>query len=484
MGSAIGCCFDSKPKQKQPRKLIETRKMSVVHTNSYISKENIFDIYSFGDSAGAGFFSKVVQAFKKLDNKAYAIKIINKKKVSNKKYEFLNEIRILQKLDHPNIIKLYEVYENTENYYLVMEYLDGPNLSKKIEKESNITEHYIASVLYKILSAINYCHSIGICHRDIKPENIMFNEDEVKIIDFGLSKKFNSGIEKFNSFTGTPYYVAPEVIKQEYNMNCDMWSIGATAFKMFTGQPPSPCFDRDSLYEKILNDEPNYNLTIWNEYSSSAQEIVKQMLEKNPEKRLEPEQALKHSFFNIIKKEIHHSKNLDKQILQKLMKYNEQYKFKCLIMEIIVQIIEDEQITKLNRIFHAIDLNHEGFISVEELEDAFKKSGFHINMEEVRSIMQHIDLDKNGKVNYSEFLIATLDLRALLNNKRNVLTLFQYFDVDNTGFIDFNKVKKSLERKGKEVVNNEDIILMISEVSKNKGKIHLDDFKNILESFL
>lgn len=484
MGSAIGCCFNKGQKTKPPKKLIETRKMSVVHTNSYISKENIFDIYTFGERTGAGFFSEVVQAVKKIEQKVYAVKIINKKKVSNKKYEFLNEIRILQKLDHPNIIKLYEVYEDPENYYLVMEFLAGPNLSKKIEKESSITENFIASVLYKILSAVNYLHSIGICHRDIKPENIMFNEDEVKIIDFGLSKKFQAEVQKFNSFTGTPYYVAPEVIKQEYDQNCDMWSVGATAFKMFTGQPPFPCFDRESLYDKIINDEPNYNLTVWNEYSSSAMDIVKLMLEKNPDKRIEAEHALKHRFFNIIKKEIHNSKNLDKQILQKLMRYNEQYKFKCLIMEIIVQIIEDEQITKLNKIFHAIDLNHEGFISVEELEKAFKKSGFIINMEEVRNIMQHIDLDKNGKVNYSEFLIATLDIKLLLQNKKNLITLFQYFDVDNTGFIDFNKVKKSLERKGKEVVNSDEIISMISEVSKEKCKIHLDDFKNILESFL
>jgi len=411
MGSAIGCCFDIKIKSKHSKTLIDTRKLSVFNTNSIISQEDIFKIYVIGEKIGAGNFSTVVKATTKIDNKVYAVKIINKKKVLNKKYEFVNEIRILQKLDHPNIIKLYEIYECHDKFYLVMEYLSGPNLSIKIEKDGNISEYFIASVLYKILSAINYCHSIGICHRDIKPENIMFNDNEVKIIDFGLSKKFHSGVAKFKSFLGTPYYVAPEVIKQEYSFNCDMWSIGATAFKLITGQPPFPNFD-------------------------------------------------------------------------KLVHFNKQYKFKCLIMEIIVQIIEDDQITKLNKLFHAIDLNHEGFISLEELQKAFEKSGIDVDSNDVNNIIKQIDLDKNGRVNYSEFLIATLDLKKLLQNNKNLITLFQFFDVDNTGFIDFNTVKKSLERKGKEIINTEDIIVMISEVSQKKNKIHLEDFKTVLESFL
>jgi len=252
MGSAIGCCFDIKIKSKPSKTLIDTRKLSVFHTNSIISQEDIFKIYVFGEKIGAGSFSSVVKANTKIDDKVYAVKIINKSKVSNKKNEFLNEIRILQKLDHPNIIKLYEIYESQDKFYLVMEFLSGPNLSKRIEKEGNISEYFIASVLYKILSAINYCHSIGICHRDIKPENIMFNDKEVKIIDFGLSKKFHSGVAKFKSFLGTPYYVAPEVIKQEYSFNCDVWSIGATAFKIITGQPPFPNFDKDILFHGVV----------------------------------------------------------------------------------------------------------------------------------------------------------------------------------------------------------------------------------------
>ncbi len=139
---------------------------------------------------------------------------------------------------------------------------------------------------------------------------------------------------------------------------------------------------------------------------------------------------------------------------------------------------------QIHKLFHAIDLNHEGFISLEELQKAFEKSGIEVNSNDVNNIIKQIDLDKNGRVNYSEFLIATLDLKKLLQNSKNLITLFQFFDVDNTGFIDFNTVKKSLERKGKEIINTEDIIVMISEVSQKKNKIHLEDFKTVLESFL
>jgi len=198
---------------------------------------------------GEGYFSKVRDAYRTHDGEGstkFAIKTIKKSKVDlNLHIDFLNELQILGSLDHPNVIKLFEVYEDQNHYYLVMEYLSGGDIFQRFQREPLVNESFIAEVFYKVIMAINYCHSIGVCHRDIKPENILFvdnsKDSDVKIIDFGLSKKFNfEHDELMHSFLGTPYFVAPEVIRKEYDINCDMWSIGATAFMLFSGHPPFP----------------------------------------------------------------------------------------------------------------------------------------------------------------------------------------------------------------------------------------------------
>ena len=140
------------------------------------------------------------------------------------------EISLLNQLDHPNIVKYYETYEDSDNLYLVMELCTGGELYQTfLDNKSNMTEAYVSRQMYKILKALNHCHSQKIMHRDIKPHNIMFDKSgEIKLIDFGISKITERGHE--TRIIGSPTYMAPEIWDKDYGKECDLWALGVTIF--------------------------------------------------------------------------------------------------------------------------------------------------------------------------------------------------------------------------------------------------------------
>jgi calcium-dependent protein kinase len=495
MGNGAGkyfCIYNANqsPKVKKMGKLLtKVDPLPEIKVKYNICKENINRIYVFTKVIGEGYFSKVKEAYKMKDGdnqRKYAIKVIHKRRVDKSlKDDFLNELSILETIDHPNIIRFLETYEDENNYYLVMEYLGGGDIFQRIDRKKEINEQIIAYILYKVISAINYCHSIGIVHRDIKPENILFSdltdEAEVKIIDFGLSKKFSSGIDELmHSFIGTPYFVAPEVIKMKYDSNCDMWSIGATAFMLFTGSPPFPDLRREDVLRKIQQEEPLYKKEIWDRYSSEAKDFVKKLLIKKPNKRMTAEKALNHPFFQNINKTIHDKKYLNMEILTNLQNFQIPFRFKKLVLGALIHTLSRRELTALNNTFNAIDLNHEGFISMDELKNAFVKAGLELTEKELNEIINRIDSDKNGKLNYSEFLVAAVNIKSTLDNQR-LYKLFLNFDINNTGYIDVYSLHKAILRSGREIENISEAITIMEEVCKDgTSKISYDDFYKIM----
>ena len=153
----------------------------------------------------------------------------------------MNEIDNLGKLDHPNILRMYESYECDKRYYIVMDISRGGELFDEIAKNKFFTEQNAQIVVKALITCISYLHAKNIMHRDLKPENILLEEsgefDKIKLIDFGESLEFTKG-EKYTDMVGTPYYIAPEVIGKSYDEKCDMWSVGVITFILLSGTPP------------------------------------------------------------------------------------------------------------------------------------------------------------------------------------------------------------------------------------------------------
>ena len=209
---------------------------------SHFIGEHIDDIgksYEFIKELGKGSYGQVFRCQNKITGNVYACKKMNKKKIKNKE-QFKTEINLLRATDHPNIIKLYDIYEDNKYMYLIMEECNGgeffDSLAKRAKEKKMYTEKECARIFKQILEAVNYLHAHGVCHRDLKPENILFSnvadDSCLKLIDFGLSKVMD-GDNTLKGTVGTTFYMAPEVITGNYNEKCDIWACGIILYSLW-----------------------------------------------------------------------------------------------------------------------------------------------------------------------------------------------------------------------------------------------------------
>eukprot|EP00828_Plagiopyla_frontata_P019022 TRINITY_DN24324_c0_g1_i2.p1 TRINITY_DN24324_c0_g1~~TRINITY_DN24324_c0_g1_i2.p1 ORF type:complete len:223 (-),score=26.32 TRINITY_DN24324_c0_g1_i2:310-978(-) len=198
------------------------------------SHQDIRKVYKFSQKPiGHGHFGTVRIAMQiQNPDKKYAVKSILKSKIQKDFHLFQRELSILRQLDHPNIIKFYETYQDEKFFHLVMEYCKGGELFARIASMGHFSEIEAMKTMKALFLAVKYLHEQGICHRDLKPENLLYSDNtpsaQIKIIDFGLSrqfdleKEFSQNLKQMNTMVGTALYVAPEVIAgTKYNSSCD-----------------------------------------------------------------------------------------------------------------------------------------------------------------------------------------------------------------------------------------------------------------------
>ena len=264
-----------------------------------IDYKNLLDLYDIKEKSGKGKFGLVKHAIHKQSGKEVAIKIMAKKNMSTADLELAKtEIDILKICNHPNIIKLYDVFDTPEYIYIIMEYCSGKDLFSYIEKRNyKLPEPRAANIIHKLSMAIFYIHSYGIIHRDLKPENILMTDNtdnaDIRLLDFGLSKIVGPG-EKCTEPYGTLSFVAPEVLKgKPYDKSVDLWSIGIIAYLLMCGFLP---FDDEHSEREIarqtIQDPVPYPANIWKNLSAEAKEFVGSLLKKNPEDRISIKEVL------------------------------------------------------------------------------------------------------------------------------------------------------------------------------------------------
>ncbi|CAL8340726.1 unnamed protein product [Lota lota] len=256
---------------------------------------NINEVFDFKGKMGAGSFSEVFMVREKETGNLYALKCLKKKFLANSNLE--NEINVLRKIKHENVVGLEDFYESRTHYYLVMELVSGGELFDRILERGMYTEKDASLVVRQVLEAVSYLHDNNIVHRDLKPENLLYyNMDansKIMISDFGLSKMSEHGI----MFTacGTPGYVAPEVLAQKpYSKAVDCWSIGVITYILLCGYPPFFEENEKILYAKIMRADYSFHKPFWDDISESAKDFIRNMMEKNPKSRFTTEQALRH----------------------------------------------------------------------------------------------------------------------------------------------------------------------------------------------
>ncbi|CAN8001081.1 unnamed protein product [Ixodes hexagonus] len=258
--------------------------------------------YEFKDLLGTGAFSQVVLAESRdTPGVMHAIKCIDKKALKGKEDSLENEIKVLRRLKHPNIVQLLETYEDKNKVYLVMELVTGGELFDRIVEKGSYTEKDASDLIRQILEAVDYMHSQGVVHRDLKPENLLYycpeEESKIMISDFGLSKMEDSGI--MATACGTPGYVAPEVLAQKpYGKAVDVWSIGVIAYILLCGYPPFYDESDANLFAQILKGEFEFDSPYWDEISDSAKDFIRHLICVDVERRYSCRQALAHPWIS------------------------------------------------------------------------------------------------------------------------------------------------------------------------------------------
>ena len=321
--------FTYEDKASKDEEILENKKEK--EKINKIENNKMIDDYIIKNTIGKGTFSTVKLGEHIKTKQKVAIKILNKEKLKEKEdsERIKREIKILQMMDHPNIIKTYKISENAKNYYIIMEYCDGGELFNYIVEKEKLDENEASMFFYQLISALEYIHSLGITHRDLKPENLLLvNNKIIKIIDFGLSNYFN-GEKQLETPCGSPSYASPEIIKGEaYNgFNIDIWASGIILFAMLCGYLPfdddeeeedddedeagkhsseddinrksskeissDDSEDNEVLFQKILEGK----LEFPSHLSSDAVDLMKKILVVDPNKRIQIKDIKKHKFF-------------------------------------------------------------------------------------------------------------------------------------------------------------------------------------------
>ena len=266
---------------------------------------NIKDTYKIEATLGKGSFATVKKAKNRATGERFAVKVLSKKKMSEEdKKAMENEIEILKQVDHPNIVKLIDVFEDERHWCLVMELMQGGELFDEILEKEHFSEYEAREATKAIIDAIAYCHEKGICHRDIKPENLLLSSKELgitslKIADFGLARSLEEN-SLASTTCGTPGYVAPEVLMQKpYGKECDYWSIGVVTFILLSGTPPFYEEDNFALFEQIKGCKYEFDEESWAGVSQEARDFVSAIMVADPGVRLNCQQMMAHPWMSL-----------------------------------------------------------------------------------------------------------------------------------------------------------------------------------------
>ncbi|CAL9074154.1 unnamed protein product [Musa acuminata var. zebrina] len=441
--------------------------------------------YDLGRELGRGEFGITYLCTDKDSGDLFACKSISKKKLRTivDIEDVRREVEIMRHLpSHPNIVSLRDTYEDDAAVHLVMELCEGGELFDRIVARGHYTERAAAMVIRTIVQVVQNCHMHGVMHRDLKPENFLFgNKNEnapLKAIDFGLSVLFKPG-ERFTEIVGSPYYMAPEVLKRNYGPEIDVWSAGVILYILLCGVPPFWAETEQGIAQAIIRSVIDFRRDPWPKVSDAAKDLVKRMLDPDPNRRLTAQEVLDHPWLQNAKKAP--NVNLGESVRARLQQFSVMNKFKKKALRVVAEHLSVEEVADIKDMFEKIDVNSKGQITLEELKHGLHKLEYPISDADLKILMDAADADGNGSLNYREFVAVSIHIRKI-GNDEHLHKAFRYFDRNNTGYIEIEELSDCLaDELGP---NHEEVInAIIRDVDTDKdGKISYEEFAMMMKA--
>ncbi|CAH2072896.1 unnamed protein product [Thlaspi arvense] len=414
--------------------------------------------YDLGREVGRGEFGITYLCTDIKTGEKYACKSISKKKLRTAVdiEDVRREVEIMKHMPkHPNIVSLKDSFEDDDSVHIVMELCEGGELFDRIVARGHYTERAAAAVMKTIIEVVQICHKQGVMHRDLKPENFLFaNKKEaspLKAIDFGLSVFFKPG-EQFNEIVGSPYYMAPEVLRRNYGPEIDVWSAGVILYILLCGVPPFWAETEQGVAQAIIRSVIDFKRDPWPRVSDSAKDLVRKMLEPDPRKRL--------SAAEVLAQETSSSS----------------------IVSVIAEHLSVEEAAGIKEAFEMMDVNKRGKINLEELKYGLQKAGQQIADADLQILMEATDVDGDGTLNYGEFVAVSVHLKKMANDE-HLHKAFNFFDQNQSGYIEIEELREALNDELDDTSSEEVIAAIMQDVDTDKdGRISYEEFVAMMKA--
>lgn len=462
-GAAVPMCIEKLPTCKEPRAArlpSSTGYMSdvhldkpalisaLVHQHSIASFNKKYDLHN-STELGSGSCGTVCTARRRETGEDFAMKIIEANS-DDAMASLRNEIELQKKLDHPNIAKVIESFEDEAcgRFIIIMELCTGgPLVSRMRQHKNGYDEAAAATLIEKMLSAVLYCHHHGVVHRDIKLDNMLYEDEredaELKLIDFGFASEVEPGHETMTDQLGTPSYMAPELWasrETSYDSSVDMWALGAVAYMLLSGTRPFHSDDKKEKARMIRKDALPFHAEYWDHISHDAKDFCSSLMQKRPKDRLSASEAIKHRW--ITRRSRAHSDSQDAAralcsnvgVVDALTAYPDANAMKRLALEVIAFATPPHRLEDLRAIFQKIDVDDSGTIDSEEFKNAMSLCT-SISARRLDRIFAAIDVNDSGEIDYTEFLGATVSTHFSDVVCHSTKAAFSMLDDDADGFI-------------------------------------------------
>ncbi|CAE8686186.1 unnamed protein product, partial [Polarella glacialis] len=404
------------------------------------------DFYDIEVEIGAGGSAKVYKCIEKQTHVARAVKVMVKKSTPDFA-RLVQEVAVMKTLDHPNIVKLFETFEDDQHIFLVMELCTGGDVQEKLVEQGVLTEAQTSIVIRAVLGVLAYLHANHYVHRDIKPENVMYKDNRadayvqhLRVVDFGYSCMHQVG-HPLMTKVGSPYYVAPEVLAGSYDCRCDIWSCGVLAYMALVGYPPFAGLSDAETLRMVKKGEYFFHKSTWSPMSKLSKNFIRKLMQVDPDKRYTIDEALAHPWLRAsgwARPELLRDATVDR-----LVSFCKYHRLRRSAMLAVAYHLEADEITVLRDLFRGMDLNSDGVLTSKEFQDCVVACG--ISPELVKEMMISVDADGSGTIDYSEFIAATLESHMYVQNYPALLRAFRSFDQDGSGGLTVDEVAETLE---------------------------------------
>ncbi|KAL7126899.1 hypothetical protein ABFS83_14G217400 [Erythranthe nasuta] len=446
---------------------------------------DLIDKFDIGCELGRGEFGVTYLSTDVETGEKFACKSISKKKLRTAVdiEDVRREVEIMKHMPkHPNIVSLKDTYEDDSAVHIVMELCEGGELFDRIVARGHYTERAAAFIMKTIVEVVQMCHRNGVMHRDLKPENFLFaNKKEtspLKAIDFGLSVFFKPG-ERFNEIVGSPYYMAPEVLKRNYGPEIDVWSAGVILYILLCGVPPFWAETEQGVAQAIIRSAIDFKRDPWPKVSDNAKDLVKKMLDPDPTRRLTAQQVLEHPWLLNAKKASNVS--LGETVKARLKQFSVMNKLKKRALRVVAEHLSVEEVAGIKEAFDTMDTGKRGKLNLEEFKIGLHKLGHQIPEPDVQILMEAADVDGDGALNYGEFVAVSVHLRKMANDE-HLHKAFAFFDRNESGYIEIDELRDALSDE--DDANSEEVIIAIMhDVDTDKdGRISYEEFASMMKA--